>query len=72
MFFLQNTKHTLQDGTKQWYMMELLHREDGPAVIDKDGNKFWWLYGQRYVSIDSYMDRNSKIKDKVMFKIIWV
>jgi hypothetical protein len=24
------------------------HREDGPAVIESNGNKEWWLFGKKY------------------------
>ncbi len=28
-------------GTKEWYLNDELHREDGPAVEDADGSKEW-------------------------------
>ena len=40
-------------GTRHWYQLGNLHREDGPAVIEtgpamiwSDGNRFWYLEGQ--------------------------
>jgi len=27
------------DGTKKWYINDLLHREDGPAIERADGTK---------------------------------
>ena len=37
------------DGDKEYYNNEgLLHREDGPAVIYKNGPKCWYLNGKRH------------------------
>jgi uncharacterized protein (UPF0216 family) len=34
-------------GTKHWYNEDSkLHREDGPAVISKDGNQYWYRNGK--------------------------
>ena len=35
----------LDDGTKYWYMNDLLHREDGPA-FECDGDKVWYINGK--------------------------
>ena len=36
-------------GTKYWRNeRRYLHREDGPAVIWPNGNKEWWLNGNRH------------------------
>jgi hypothetical protein len=33
-----------EDGTKRWRNKDgHLHREDGPAIVYKDGTQFWWL-----------------------------
>jgi hypothetical protein len=32
-------------GIKEWYVGGKFHREDGPAVIWKDGEKEWLLHG---------------------------
>ncbi len=32
-------------GIKEWFRNRRLHREDGPAVIQNDGYKEWWLDG---------------------------
>ena len=34
------------DGTKYWYLNDLLHREDGPAVEYASGRKAWYLNGE--------------------------
>ena len=31
------------DGSKWWYLHNMLHREDGPAVEYTSGTKSWWL-----------------------------
>jgi hypothetical protein len=36
----------IEFGTKCWYLNDKLHREDGPAVVYKDGDRFWYLNGQ--------------------------
>jgi hypothetical protein len=33
-------------GNKFWYKDNLLHKEDGPAVILSDGSKEWWFEGK--------------------------
>jgi hypothetical protein len=33
-------------GDKWWLINGLHHREDGPAVIPKNGIKLWWLNGK--------------------------
>ena len=39
---------TLPDGTKEWFLNDLLHREDGPAVEYLDGTKEWRINGKRH------------------------
>jgi hypothetical protein len=41
-------KKTLPNGTQEWSLNGLLHREDGPAVIRPDGAKVWWQNGLRH------------------------
>ena len=31
------------DGSKEWYLNDKLHREDGPAIEGADGDKIWYL-----------------------------
>ena len=33
-------------GNKSWYLNDLLHREDGPAVEYVNGYKCWYLNGK--------------------------
>ena len=34
------------DGSKEWYLNDKLHREDGPAVELADGSRAWYLNGK--------------------------
>lgn len=36
------------DGSKIWFMKNLIHREDGPAVEYTDGQKEWWINNKRH------------------------
>ena len=37
----------LPDGTKEWRVNGILHRDDGgPAVVWADGDKFWYSNGE--------------------------
>ena len=37
-----------RDGTKRWInSLGYLHREDGPAVIHRDGREEFWINGDR-------------------------
>ena len=38
----------LANGTKYWYLNDVLHRTDGPAVELADGSKYWYLNGVEY------------------------
>ena len=33
-------------GSREWYLNDELHREDGPAVEHANGRKSWWLHGK--------------------------
>src|SRR3990170_4678714 len=37
---------TDENGTKDWYIEDKLHRADGPAVEMANGTKYWYLEGQ--------------------------
>ena len=36
------------NGSKCWYLNDVFHREDGPAMEYADGTKFWFLNGKRH------------------------
>jgi len=31
------------DGTKEWWVNDSRHREDGPAIVHSNGTRSWWL-----------------------------
>jgi len=35
-------------GVKTFYLNNLLHREDGPAIEYPNGSKYWFLHGRRH------------------------
>lgn len=37
---------TAKSGTQRWYMDDVLHREDGPAVVYVDGTMEWYQHGR--------------------------
>ena len=50
---------TYTDGTKEWYLNNKLHREDGPAYEDVNGRIEWWLTGKRHREVGpAYEDVN--------------
>jgi len=36
----------LENGNKEWYLDDKLHREDGPAIEIVNGDKYWFLNGK--------------------------
>jgi hypothetical protein len=36
------------DGSKNWYLNGVLHREDGPALDWNNGYKSWYFHGKRH------------------------
>ena len=34
---------TLHDGTRNWGVNGILHRDDGPAKVLPDGSQFWYF-----------------------------
>jgi hypothetical protein len=38
-------------GRKEWFLNDLLHREDGPAIEWIDGSKEWFLNGKLVYSL---------------------
>lgn len=44
---LGDGEYRTRRGTKLWFKDEVLHREDGPALITKDGIENWYLNGKR-------------------------
>jgi hypothetical protein len=46
--------------TKLWVDNEVVHREDGPAVVSPDGSQRWFLHGKEMTrEVNSYFYQNS-------------
>jgi len=43
---MKNGMFVNENGSKEWFKDDLLHREDGPAVECADGGKAWFLNGE--------------------------
>jgi len=54
-------------GTKRWVLNGLFHRTDGPAIENKEGAKFWFLYG---VHLSEQQWQCKVLFDKVSIKIV--
>ena len=37
-----------KNGSKEWRLHGVLHREDAPAIEWNNGDKEWWLHGKRH------------------------
>ena len=35
-------------GTKCYFLNDMLHREDGPAIEFSNGTKYWYINGERH------------------------
>ena len=49
-------------GTQYWYLNDLHHREDGPALIYTDGTQYWYLYGNN-MSEEEHKRRTNPTKE---------
>ena len=60
-------------GTQHWFnSCNLLHREDGPAVIDPDGTVWWWLEGQCYFTFGEWLGAlDVDPKTKTLLALKW-
>ena len=45
---IEYTVKVYDDGDREWYFNDRLHREDGPAYEGKNGYKAWYLKGLRH------------------------
>jgi hypothetical protein len=45
------------DSSKRWFKNDLLHREDGHAVENANGNKMWYLEGFFIYSSENGLDK---------------
>ena len=44
-------------GDKRYYVNNVLHREDGPAVEYANGDKEWWLKNKYYGSNNKFTNK---------------
>jgi hypothetical protein len=42
-----NRKVVDAEGNTIWYKNDVYHREDGPAIEYWDGDREWWLNGEK-------------------------
>jgi len=56
------------DGGKTWCLGDKLHREDGPAVEYSNGDKFFYLNGQR-LSEEKFNERMTPTVEMTMAQI---
>lgn len=50
-----------RNGDKHWYLDNVLHRADGPAV-EEGKNKEWWLHGKRHRDNDPAVEHGDGTK----------
>ena len=43
---IEYTVRVFENGDREWYLNDELHREDGAAVECADGTRFWYLHGK--------------------------
>ena len=44
---IEYTVKVYDSGTRFWYVNDLLHREDGPAIEWSNGDRSWYLHGNK-------------------------
>lgn len=49
-------------GNEYWYKNEDFHREDGPAIIYRDGDKRWYFDGMSYTE-----EEHKKLMEEINF-----
>jgi len=57
-------------GIRAWYKHGLIHREDGPAYETDDGDKEFWLNGEKYFELDFVAEMNPKSQGNIDGKIV--
>ena len=72
----QEIVHEQSWGTRYWILSyttndpmdrhEFFHREDGPAIENKDGSRFWWYEGE-YVECSSQQEFEKMLKLKAFW-----
>ena len=54
--------------TKEWYLNDQLHREDGPAIEGTNGYKAWYLKGD-HVTEEEHKRLTSKVVEMTVAEI---
>lgn len=54
------------NGSKEWFLDGVLHREDGPAAEFSSGDKFWYYHGE-YINCSSQEEFERIIKLKAFW-----
>jgi hypothetical protein len=42
---IEYTVKVFNNGSKEWFLNDQVHREDGPAMESDDGTKYWYTNG---------------------------
>ena len=53
-------------GTKSWFLNDVLHREDGPAIEYYNGDKYWYLNGEHLTEAEFNKRFQKPCSDKVV------
>lgn len=51
-----------EDGTQEFYYLDLLHNRNGAAVVYPDGRREYWLDGTRYDYVDWLIRKTKRLK----------
>ena len=44
-----------RSGNKYWYLDQVYHRANGPAVVYKSGDQEWWWYDREVTEFEHMM-----------------
>ena len=65
---IEYTVKVRADGTKEWYLNDKLHREDGPAIEYDNGYKAWYL-NDKEVTKEEHKRMTSPVVEMTMEEI---
>lgn len=58
------------NGCKVWYWEGQKHRENGPAMTDKEGFKQWWIYGKKVTEEEfKLFSEKKKLKENLYYNL---
>ena len=67
--FKEYNVRVYENGDKQWFLNDKLHREDGPAIELANGYKAWYLNGEELAE-DKWKARVRKLIDSCDGKVV--